>query len=61
MMRPRPERLLEWAEPQLREAFEGIDRGAIDGDYETMTYEFFERVMDEWALLEESVALFWQY
>jgi hypothetical protein len=59
MMRPRPEPLLEWAEPQLREVFESVDREAIDDDYECMTFEFLERLVDAWALLEESCEYFW--
>ncbi|MDA1252837.1 MAG: hypothetical protein O2820_26905 [Planctomycetota bacterium] len=59
MLHPRPEPLLEWAEPQLREAFDSIDREAIDGDYECMTFEFLERLVDAWALLEESCEFLW--
>ena len=59
MLRSRPEPLLEWAEPQLREAFESIDREAIDSDYECMTFEFLEKLVDAWALLEESCEFFW--
>jgi hypothetical protein len=56
---PRPEPLLEWAEPQLREAFEAIDPEAIDGDYECITVEFLEKLLNAWSVLEESVELFW--
>jgi len=61
MMRPRPERLLEWARPQLSKMLETVDREALDTDYECMTFEFLERLVDAWPLLEESVELFWEH
>ena len=60
LARPRAEPLLDWAKPRLQAAFEMVDREALDGAYEGITFEYFERLIDAWALLEESVEFFWK-
>ena len=60
MMSPRPEPLLRWAWPQLSRAVETVDRESLNTDYERWFFEFLERLVDAWALLEESCEFFWR-